>query len=68
MDTIKTGEFKPIQHFKKIIHTINTTEYENTYRLIKNNVNYLQNTNPITKPLLNILTKNLEVLKAKIII
>lgn len=65
--TIKLNNVKIIDNFKKIIHTINITEYKITQTNIEENLNLLkQDGKFIIKPLYNTLTHNFEILKRKI--
>lgn len=63
---IKIGEFRPIEHYNKVLHIVNLTEYEQTLELITNNVNTLRGTTTETKTLLATVDKNLALLEAKI--
>lgn len=63
---IKTGEFRLIEHYNKILHIVNVTEYEQTLELITDNIRKLKGTTKETEPLLNSIIKNFALLKAKI--
>ncbi|XP_058978987.1 uncharacterized protein LOC131802631 [Musca domestica] len=63
---IKTGETKTIEHYTKILHIINTTEYERTLETIKTNIDILKTSNTESKRLLDTVNKNFMLLKAKI--
>lgn len=63
---IKLDEIRPIETYSKIIHIINVTMYEETLRLIADNVAILKTTTTDTKTLLDTVDKNFAILKAKI--
>lgn len=63
---IKTGEFRPILYYNKILHIVNLTEYKYTLDVIKENINTLRTTTINNEPLLNTIEKNFELLQAKI--
>lgn len=63
---IKTGEFKAIEHYDKVLHIVNLTEYERTVEIITNNINTLGKAIVDEKPLLDTVDKNFALLRAKI--
>lgn len=63
---IKMDEFKPIEHYDKILHILNLTEYEQTVDIIMENIKTLEKTTVDAKPLLDTIDKNFELLRAKI--
>lgn len=62
---IKTGETKTIEHYTKILHIINTTEYERTLEMIKTNIDILKTSNTESKRLLDTVNKNFMIFKGK---
>lgn len=63
---IKTGEFRPIEYYSKILHILNLTEYERTLDIITENINALRMTTFNNKPLLDTIDKNFELLQVKV--
>lgn len=63
---IKTGETKIIEHYIKVLHIINTTEYEQTMEIIKTNIDILKTSSSESKKLINTVNKNYMLLRAKI--
>lgn len=63
---IKTGEIKIVEHYIKILHIINTTEYEHTLEVIKTNMDILKTSGTESKKLMDTVDKNFMLLRAKI--
>lgn len=64
--TIKLGEVKLIKNYNKTIHIINTTEYENTKDIIKNNIEILKHKSGEIGPIYSTLVHSLQLLESKI--
>lgn len=63
---IRTGEFRPIEHYNKILHILNLTEYRQTLNIIAQNINTLKTNIISNKPLLDTIEKNFELLQVKV--
>lgn len=63
---IKTGEIKIVEHYIKILHIINTTEYERTLEIIQTNMDILKTSSTESKRLIDTVNKNFMLLRAKI--
>lgn len=63
---IKENDIKLIDHYTKILHLINLTNYHHSIDIIGTNINLLNGTISDVKPLLNTLEHNFTLLKAKV--
>lgn len=63
---IKTGETNTVEHYIKVLHIINTTEFERTMEIIKTNIDTLKTSSSESKTLISTINKNFMLLKAKI--
>lgn len=63
---IKIGEHRVIEYYKKVLHIVNITEYEQTITIIKDNINVLQTSNTDSKTLLDTINKNYILLVTKV--
>lgn len=64
--TIKLDDVKTIRNFKKILHVINITEYEDARDIIQNNLKTLEGKDKPLTPMYNTLVNNFNLLQRKI--
>ncbi|CAD7082133.1 unnamed protein product [Hermetia illucens] len=63
---IKTDEVKLIDYYYNTLHTINTSEYEQTLELIRRNINILTTSTVESKTILETVNRYFELVKTKI--